>query len=269
MMLSAYNSYGEQVVAWEVAKEDGPFSCPVCRQAVILKKGSVVVHHFAHSVPSRCQYGMGESTEHWRAKFEIYESLRTHPRVTKLMVERHLGSVRPDVSFCLAGVHVAPPVQRSTLSPDWIARRTRIYTAKRIHVLWMPLYNHEMGEGKRYAPLYWEKYLHALYYGKIYYWVFGATILPVHFDEFRVGEAYHRWFDDARGMWIDGYRSRRFRTPSFFRKLNITDLQAVARDPWQSGSFSLPAARLWCLPQDHHDDHDGEVNTCEHTDEQE
>jgi competence protein CoiA len=268
-MLSAYNRLGEQVVAWEAIKENGPFTCPECGEAVIVKKGSVVMHHFAHSAPSKCQFGSGESAEHWRAKFEIYEALRKHPSVTRLMVERNLGSVRPDVSFCLAGVHVALELQRSTLSQELIAQRTRIYTAKYIHVLWMPLFNREMVEGKRYAPLYWEKYLHALYYGKIYYWVFGATMLPVHFDEFRVGEAYHRWFDKARGMWVDGYRSRRFRTLSFFPTLTITDLHAVKRDPWQSGSFSLPAARLWCLPKDQYDDRDGEIDAGEQTDEQE
>jgi len=192
-MLSAYNRLGEQVVAWEAAKEDGPFSCPECGQAVVVKKGFVVAHHFAHVPPSTCQYGAGESVDHWLAKYEIYEALR-------------------------------------------------------IHALWMPLYADDLGEGQRYAPHYWEKYLHALHFGKVYYWLQGATILPVHFDEYRVGIIYHRWYDRARGVWVDGRYSKRYRTPTFLERVGITDLQAVTRGSWQSGPFSLPAARLWCLP---------------------
>ena len=247
-MLSAYNRLGEQVVAWEATREEGPFSCPECGQTVILKKGSAVVHHFAHLPPSTCQCGAGESVEHWLAKFEIFEALRTHPRVTKLMVERYLGSVKPDVSFRLGEHYVAIEMQRSELSPASIARRTRIYAAMGIHVLWMPPYEDDLIEGQRYAPHYWEKYLHALYFGRVYYWLHGAIILPVRFDEFRVGIAYHRWYDRAKEMWVDGRYSKRYRTPAFLEQVNITDLQAVTRGPWQSGAFSLPAARLWCLP---------------------
>jgi competence protein CoiA len=249
-MLSAYNRFGKQVVAWEAMKQDGPFACPDCRQGVIVKKGSVVVHHFAHVSPSACMTGKGESIEHWLAKFAIYEALRAHPQVAELMVERHLGGVKPDVSFRLQNVFVAIEMQRSILSPEHIARRTRIYAAKRIHVLWMPPYADDMKEGERYTPLYWEKYLHALYFGKVYYWLRGMTVLPVHFDEYRVGVAYHRWYDKAKNVWVDGHSSKRYRTPSFLEQVSITDLRAVIRGPWQSGSFSLPAARLWCLPHE-------------------
>lgn len=150
-MLSAFKRLGEQVVAWEVTKEDGPFSCPECKQTVILRKGDVVVHHFAHTASSTCKHGIGESVEHWLAKYEIYEALRKHPGVTRLMVERFLGSVKPDVSFCFGKVLVALELQRSKLSPNWIAHRTRMYAAKKVHVLWMPPYTDDLEEGKRYA----------------------------------------------------------------------------------------------------------------------
>jgi competence protein CoiA len=255
-MLSAYNRFGKQVVAWDVTKADGPFTCPECRQEVVVKKGSVVVHHFAHSASSTCKYGTGESAEHWLAKFEIYEALRKHPRVTSLMVEPYLGSVKPDVSFWLDKVHVALELQRSKLSPNWIAHRTRLYDTKKIHVLWMPPYSDGMKENKRYAPHFWEKYLHALYFGRVYYWLRGATILPVHFNECMIGEAYHRWYDKDKGMWVDGHYSKRFRMPTFQEQVLITDLQALKRGPWHSGSFTLPEARLWCLLQVPHDDND-------------
>ena len=47
-MLSAIKESDETVMAWEVTREDGPFFCPECDEEVILKKGSIVLPHFAH-----------------------------------------------------------------------------------------------------------------------------------------------------------------------------------------------------------------------------
>lgn len=70
-MLSACNQHGD-VLATEVSLEDGPFHCSACREPVILKKGRVVVSHFAHLPDADCAYtGEGESEAHRLAKLEI------------------------------------------------------------------------------------------------------------------------------------------------------------------------------------------------------
>ena len=255
-MLSAMNKSNQQVVAWETAKEDGPFACPECHREVLVKKGDAVVHHFAHVSQTNCKYGSGESPVHWRAKLQIYESLRKFPNVSKLMVERYLKEVRPDVSFRLRGKYVAIEIQRSTLSRSKIIQRSKFYTDKKIHVLWMPLYAEKMSfyfeemqgniEERRYFPSDWENHLHDMYYDTVYYWLQGVTIRLIHFNECIVGKAYRRRYDYRIGEWKDGYPSKRYRTPSFVEDVNITDLDAVMRAPWTSGSLSMPATRLWC-----------------------
>src|SRR5258708_5686946 len=99
-MLSAYNQYGEEVLAEEVELADGPFYCPACRQELILKKGRKVVAHYAHWPDAECEYtNEGESEEHRLAKQEMYQALQGTPGVTDIRLERYLREVRPDVSF--------------------------------------------------------------------------------------------------------------------------------------------------------------------------
>jgi competence protein CoiA len=254
-MLSAMNRFDQQVVAWEANKEDGPFACPECHREVCVKKGNAVVHHFAHVAPSTCVYGTGESVEHWQAKYEIYKALQKHPGVTGLMAERYLKGARPDVSFTLRQKSVAIEIQRSNLSEDKINQRTEILTAKNIYVLWMPFYDNLLSklmssyseEECRVAPSRWEKHLHKMYYGKVYYWMHGETIRVVHFDPYIVGKTYRRWFDRTTGEWVNGYRSPFYRTPFSLKDVRISDLQAVTRPPWNAGPYHIPFARLWCL----------------------
>lgn len=51
-MMSARNRKG-YVLASSVTKEDGPFTCPMCDGPVLVKKGRVTIHHFAH-IPPAC-----------------------------------------------------------------------------------------------------------------------------------------------------------------------------------------------------------------------
>src|SRR2546430_12963363 len=46
-----------QVLASSVSKVDGPFTCPMCMCEVLVKKGRVKIHHFAHIPPTICAYG--------------------------------------------------------------------------------------------------------------------------------------------------------------------------------------------------------------------
>jgi competence CoiA-like predicted nuclease len=139
-MLSAQSKLGD-VLAWDVTKEDGPFSCPACKEEVLVKKGRVRVHHFAHIPPCDCIYGVGESEIHRTAKVEIYQALSKHSQVTKLKLERYMGEVRPDISFYLGNVPIAIEVQVSTLSLDTIDQRTRTYTKRGIYLLWLSPYS--------------------------------------------------------------------------------------------------------------------------------
>ncbi|PYS92026.1 MAG: competence protein CoiA [Acidobacteria bacterium] len=174
---------GQKLGAWEAHRDDRPFVCFCCQRVVTLRRGHIIAPHFAHQPPVTCEYGTGESEAHRRCKIAIYESLCTDSRVTKCELERNLGTVRPDVSAYINGVPVAIEVQLSTLSLEKIAYRTSEYRRKGIYVLWLPVYHRGLDQ-ELYSPRPWERWLHATYFGRVYYWLEGATVLPVRFRDY-------------------------------------------------------------------------------------
>lgn len=212
-----------------------------------MKKGRVKIHHFSHIPAAYCAYGLGESEKHRQVKQEIYNALSLHPDVTKLQLERPLEDVRPDISFYLGNIPIAIEVQVSTLSLDTIATRTRSYTSKGISLLWVSPYDTAIQNGEWYDPRQWEKYIHALYFGKVYYWISGETVRPIHFDEYRIYVENTEWFENGYMRYEGGYyrSSKRYRTPRFQRNVPITSLSSLVRDAWQASTMTIPKAQLW------------------------
>lgn len=252
IMLSAQNAQGD-VVAWEVNKSNAPFFCPKCKEEVSLKKGRVKVHHFSHRpMQTWCpaaSYG-AESDLHKQVKKDIYIALQNNPHVTKLKLERWLGEVRPDISFYLGTTPIAIEVQISTLSLDTIDKRTRAYANKGIYLLWISPYDVTLDE-ERYNPRAWEKYIHTMYFGFVYYWTEGETLVPVHFGEYKIHVKENSWWEgegsDAEKVYAGGYDrfSKRYKTPIKSDKVKITKMSPIARKSWTSKTMSIPAAKLW------------------------
>ena len=77
------------------------FVCPGCRETVILKKGHIVVHHFAHYPGSRCEFGTGETLAHLKAKHDMAQSrggglnLFLRPRNTSPILEQPILKMGP------------------------------------------------------------------------------------------------------------------------------------------------------------------------------
>ncbi len=234
-MLSAYDLNNGYVLAMEAHKDDGPFHCPQCEEELILKQGRVKIAHFAHLPNSVCSYaGTPESAEHSNVKLEIYEALKSQPEVSKLQVERYLKEVRPDISFCFENTYIAIEVQISPLSLDELVRRTTAYTQKNIYVLWTPILPMDVFSG-RYAPKEWERNMHALYDGIVYYWLSGLKVVPVEFEEYMLSPS---WYSSNERP------SKRFITPSLDAGVSILGLSPLN----QPRHSPYPAARLWGLP---------------------
>ncbi|MBI3398175.1 MAG: hypothetical protein HZB81_07660 [Deltaproteobacteria bacterium] len=202
-MLVANNQKGNRCKAWLTEKPECPFYCPKCQEAVILKKGRIKAHHFAHKPPVTCQYGTGESQKHWKAKKAIYEALVDHPHCKKCDLERMLDGVRPDVSLYINNVPVAIEFQNSTIEIEEIKRRAHRYLQLGIHLIWLmpeckPSGFKEADDGKKtiYRPQIWQKYLQNMYYGRLYYWQEGAIVSPVHLLPYKHYVERGNWVDD-------------------------------------------------------------------------
>lgn len=250
-MLSAYDQRRTLIIAWEAVKDQGPFHCPECQRQVVLKKGQFIIHHFAHTPESDCKYGTGETWEHWQAKFEMYEALRNHPRVSCLQLELPLGSVRPDITFCLDGnTIVAIEFQRSSIPCDDVARKTSIYDEKGIAVLWVLLPRNRFSVGERCSTRVWERYLNELYNDKIFCWYGGLVLLATHLDPYILRTEYKERYNRYTGIWdIKEIQrvAKRLRIPHYGDAVQITDMKVIEVLPQRRGQFFLPKARLWSL----------------------
>jgi competence protein CoiA len=256
-MFSAQNRDGAIVQARDVTKEDDPFCCLGCTAAVCLKKGQRIAHHFAHLVTTTCQAGKGEGALHRRIKEAISEVLKMYPQVSYLKQERHvLKSVYPDISFrwqmhpgkyywMVIEVQVSPISEKKG---EGIWRRTQEYTARNVYVLWVLPWNEQLVNGAKYRPHPWERYLHALYMRRVYYWRPDQMLQPVIYIDLTVdGEEYH-WYA-TKDKWIAAGSPCEsvYKRLSFAPPIQITDLCTLTYNTWETDHISLPKRKLWTL----------------------
>jgi competence protein CoiA len=237
-----------KVFASNSEKEQGPFNCPGCKHELVLRKGRIKVHHFAHKPPYHCQRGDGESDAHRKCKESIYYFLSKYNHVTNLDVEADFGTVIADVYCLINNVPVAIEIQRSNLSVNEITARTSAYEKLGIHVLWLALYNKKLGE-ERYSPKAWEKWCHATYFGRVYYWIADLTIVPIHFSEYQIYVESSSWYNEhAEEQSAGGYykSSKRYKTPSTGPYLNLaTDFNPSYKQAWTGGTIHVPNCRIY------------------------
>jgi len=225
----------QQVLARTVVKDAGPFTCPECGGEVILRKGRIKVHHFAHKPPVDCAYGTGETELHRQAKQDIYDALLESGLCTDVALEASIGGiVRPDVQVRIKNVHVAIEVQGSSLTVAEIARRTRGYYNLGVCVFWVQPHT-PTEDSKRAAPRAWER---------MHYWTEGAELLPVHFSEYQIWVEETEWYEEDAILRQEGgyYRySKRWRTADHGMPCTILDCRPVVRQSWNE----VPVARIW------------------------
>ncbi len=248
MLCAIRASDNKKVLAFDEVRTNRPFFCPRCEDEAILKKGTIKTHHFAHKPPVTCEYGRGETEKHRLCKMEIFEGLKEHPRFRHVELEKGLGTVRPDISALMGDIRIAIEVQISTLTMDQIVYRTREYAKKGIYLLWLPIYNIYL-DTDRYSPKLWERWVHAAYFGRIYYWIGGVQILPYHFGESTYYVESRSWYNqDGDEESAGGYEKKykRYRTPKRGRVVTLSHSfdPRYRQEPWRSKTLVVPEARL-------------------------
>jgi competence protein CoiA len=248
-MLSARRkSDGQTVLAYFESKRNGPFACLVCNEEVVLKSGKSKTDHFAHANPLACRYAEAESEQHRRCKQAIYEALMREPNVHNVAMERPLGTVRPDVCARINGVPVAIEVQISSLSLETIMERTIEYHRKGIYVLWLLPWTPEL-DADRYSPRLWEKWIHAAYFGRVYYWLESLNVVSYQFEPSVKTVPKTSWHGrGGKRMTAGGYsrRSKRFRKPVRGRTCHLAkDFVPRQRLWWEGGELKVPDAKLF------------------------
>jgi competence protein CoiA len=248
MLCATRKSNNQSAIAKWQSKADAPFLCPECGTEVVLRHGTARMNCFAHKSPNSCQHAGGETNDHRRCKLETYQGLLRHPGVTDVQLERPLGTVRPDVGANINGVPLAIEVQIISLSQETIIHRTKQHDRKGIYVLWLLQWTPYV-DGTRYGPRLWEKWIHAAYFGRVYYWAKGPEVAPYRFEPYLIGVPESAWHsEDGKEMTAGGYgrKSKRRRTTIRDETLNLVkDFQPTQRDWWKAGDLTIPFAKLY------------------------
>lgn len=236
-----------KVLARDSTKLEAPFRCPKCKSEMVLRKGRIKAHHFAHKPPITCALGSGESEQHYRAKLEIFDALKNEANVLEAELEKDFGISVADVYVKISGVPVALEIQRSNLTVNEIVSRTRNYHRLGVSVLWLGLPSSDLSTDK-YSPKAWEKWCHAAYFGRTYYWSHGQVILPVHFSPYRIHVAATSWYEDGSEQSAGGYdrNSKRWRTPQKGVPMLLAHhFSSRQRPAWSGGSIDIPQSTLF------------------------
>lgn len=222
----------KSINAVQATKVDGPFYCPKCHSDAIVRKCNIKDDHFAHKANLSLLFGNGESQLHKDCKAEILKDLQEQfpngnwamERPINGNQEKGLSDVVPDLSGRIDGKAVVIEVQRSFLNLKTILKRTEEYRKRGVAILWIVPLKEDLPE-KNFRPRLFEKFLHSMYYGRIYYWQkgFRARVLPVHYKICYRYIEVSSWFDTdlQEEMVVGGYEKayKTIKEPIYFDDL--------------------------------------------------
>lgn len=249
-----------RIEAW-VAQKGPAYVCPNCRAPVILRKGEIVTHNFAHKPPVTCSWATGETQAHLKAKKALHDAmtargLRAEVECEVLSTE---GDRRADVLVWgrKGNSRVAFEVQHQPLDYPAIERRTRAYMAAGVPVVWVSLIKAEaLAEAKttpaglvirRYSVRPWEKWAHA--YGMGALWFIepeSGELWRGVLKEHRIEVPYSSWYssggqeESAGGYTYGSKRWRELHLEGPFDPAKVK-IEPFSRSAWSGKAFSLPA----------------------------
>ena len=109
----------------------------------------------------------------------------------------------------------------------------------------------------RYSAKIWEKWIHAAYFGQVFYWLDGLNVVSYHFEDCLTAVPMKSWYRaDGRRVTARGYfkRLKRHRKPVRGKTLNLAqDFEPKQRYWWEGGGFKVPDAKLFIAKRKHQD----------------
>ena len=227
------------------AQRGGEFHCPSCGRELILKKGRVVIHHFAHKPPVVCDWARGETLAHLEAKQLVHAALAARGVRAELEypVEALPGDRRADVmAWSPAGRMIAIELQHTSISAEEIAERAFAYAwagAAQIWISFLPgaVWKGALDKGdgtwlvRRYAPRQFELWIDGLT-AKAGRWMYDPQA-----RQFWLAKMTAHEFLEEETIWyapggIEHYRPARKRVSKKYRDLVLTG-------PFQLGTLRI------------------------------
>ncbi len=139
----------------------------------------------------------------------------------------------------------------SSKSEILIAHASSINTQvhrKGIYVLWLLQWTTVL-DGQRYTPKLWEKWVHAAYFGRVYYWKEGLSIFSYTFEPSLKTVPKTSWYsENGKKRTAGGYsrRSKRYRRAVRGETLDlVADFVPRERYWWEGNGVKVPDAKLF------------------------
>lgn len=248
------------VFASEVTKEDGPFYCPETFEELIVRKCVEKIDHFAYKARTS-PIATKESQLHKACKNELIEILTKEYPNGKWELERQTfledrekeyKRVIPDLSGRIGDKGVIIEIQKSTLSLKNIRHRTEQYTKRGAYILWIVPLMEELGN-ESFRPRLFERFLHTMYYGKVYYWYKGngSKLIPVHFGTAERWIEESVWYNEAGEEQITGGYEKpylRVKKPEYGKTIDLlTDFKFDDRKEFalENEQLSAPKSKIY------------------------
>lgn len=238
-------SDNRKIFAENAVKAIGPFYCPECYSDAIVRKdkGSGRIDHFAHIAVRTKLFSGGETELHQQCKNEICDSLKLQfpdgnwkvERAIEANIDKNFTRMIPDISGriflpqadgTIKHVPVVIEVQRSFLQIPIIYKRTVSYSSRNpnVYILWVVPLREEL-KPEAFRPRLFERYLHCMYYGRIYYWWkgMGCDVMPVHFGKTKRHIGVSTWIEAGEEKSVGGYDKdyKTIKLPVFAEPVNI------------------------------------------------
>lgn len=253
---------GKKVYRDNATKKGGPFYCPYCFSPAIIRKCTEKEDHFAHKPRLSPVLNSKDQALHTECKNSICKYLSEKYPNGNWMVERaieeipKIGNKRiiPDISGRFGdkkGIPIAIEVQKSAYTPNKIREKTEQYYKLGIYVLWIIPLKNNLGDDV-FRPRLFEKYLHAMYYGRVYYWTptHPNQLLPVHYSyTSRYIEPTSFYDENGEEQCFGGYNLiyKTIKKPNYTGYIDIaTDLIKIERPLFVNKKWSeeLPACKI-------------------------
>jgi competence protein CoiA len=267
---------GRRVDAAE-AERGAAYLCPECKSTLILKKGRIVVAHFAHKPPTICAWGLGETSAHLLAKRLLHDAFvkRGIRAEVEFPIATLPGDRRADVMawpWTRNGKGVAFELQHSVIGLEEIEARASSYAGADIAQIWIPFLPPKLWQDAerigvdrfrvRYAPRAFERWIHG-FNGSHGMWLFEAQRCGFwhgRLSGYRLWVEESEWFDEYGEEHSAGgyYRwSSRWRNLELVGPFQADDLETFihGRQAYQTDRYRWPAGSVahLRLRREHHD----------------
>lgn len=226
---------GARVHASNVTKKDGPFICRSCLSDAVHHRCIEKIDHFAHNARLTPITSSGESLLHKQCKLMLYSELSAKFRQHKWVCddvripenkEKKLPALQPDIGGRINNLPLAIEIQNSALTIPKILKRCLGYSKRGVSILWVIPLKEPIGE-EIFRPRLFERYLHSIYFGRVYYWLpeYGANLLPVHYSIAYRDIPHSEWYEDGELREGGGYEKpyKRIRKPVPSKLIPIAD----------------------------------------------